>query len=244
MPQQQRTETTPGRERHELLAPVYARYQRLAPIYDWANLERPLYAAARARAIELLQLRPGEKVLDVACGTGVNFALIEQRIGPSGRLVGIDLTPPMLERAAARAARHGWENLPLFESDASQLSLERLEALGALEPGERFDAALCTLGLSVIPEWESAWRAMLSVVHHGGRVAVMDGGYPSRSGAAGEIVAARPLARLLCRLFAPQGCHREPWGLVGRDTDDSTLERFTGGYVAVAAGTKPATESR
>jgi S-adenosylmethionine-diacylgycerolhomoserine-N-methlytransferase len=213
---------------------VLARYGRLAPIYDWANLERLLYARARARAIALLDLRPGARVLDVACGTGVNFALIEQRIGPSGRLVGVDLTPQMLGRARDRAARHGWGNVRSYESDVSQLSMRRLEALGALGAGERFDAALCTLGLSVIPDWESAWAAMVSVVRPGGRVAVMDAGHPTSPGAA-DAIAGRPLAWLLGRLFTAD-CSRRPWTLVERDTDDCTLEHFTSGWVVTAAG--------
>jgi SAM-dependent methyltransferase len=96
-------------------ATVRRRYGRIASIYDWANLEGILYASARARAIELLDLKPGARVLDVACGTGANFALIEQRIGSSGELVGIDLRPPMLDRAGTRVARAGWDNVLLQE---------------------------------------------------------------------------------------------------------------------------------
>jgi len=216
-------------------AAVRERYGRLARIYDWANLERLLYSRARARAIDLLELRPGAKVLDVACGTGVNFAPIEKRIGPSGCLVGVDLTPQMLGRARARATRHDWHNVRLYQSDASQLSTQRLEALGALGPGEQFDAALCTLGLSVIPDWERAWRATLSVVRMGGRVAVMDAGHPDTPGASGKVVAARPFARVLSSVFAATSSRR-PWELVARDADSPVLERFTWGYVVAAAG--------
>jgi S-adenosylmethionine-diacylgycerolhomoserine-N-methlytransferase len=223
------------RPEHQTNAAVRDRYERLARIYDWANLEPLLYARARARAIELVELRPGAKVLDVACGTGVNFAPIEQRIGPSGRLVGVDLTPQMLGRARARATRRDWHNVRLYETDASQLSAKRLELLGALEPGEQFDAALCTLGLSVIPEWERAWLAMLSVVRAGGKVAIMDAGHPDTPGAAGEVIAARPLAWILGRFFAA-ACSRRPWELVARATDGPALERFTWGYVVAAAG--------
>src|SRR5918992_2560896 len=65
--------TDPGRRFYELVA----------PIYDQSSGEGPLYATSRARAIELLRLRPGATVLDVACGTGRNHDLIEQRIGPA-----------------------------------------------------------------------------------------------------------------------------------------------------------------
>jgi ubiquinone/menaquinone biosynthesis C-methylase UbiE len=215
-------------------AAVRDRYGRLARIYDWANLEPLLYSRARTRAIELLELRPGAKVLDVACGTGVNFAAIEQRIGASGRLVGVDLTPQMLARARARATRKRSHNVQLHEADASRLSTQRLQALGALGAGEQFDAALCTLGLSVIPDWERTWLAMLSVVRAGGRVAVMDAGHPDEPGAGGEVVAARPLAWVLGRIFAA-ACTRRPWELVARDTDSPALEPFSAGYVVAAA---------
>lgn len=73
--------------------------------------------------------------------------------------------------------------------------------------------------------------------HASGRpVAVMDGGYPARPGAAGEVVALRPLVWLVCRIAAADA-HRQPWELVERDTEDVTSERFAYGYVATAAGT-------
>ncbi len=108
----------------------------------------------------------------------------------------------MLGRAHARVARHGWDNVQLAQIDAVQLTPDRLQALGVLAPGDRFDAALCTLGLSVIYDRKSAWRAMRALVRPGGRVAVRDGGYPARPGAAGEVVALRPAAWFLCQVSA------------------------------------------
>jgi ubiquinone/menaquinone biosynthesis C-methylase UbiE len=216
--------------------PARRRYQLLAPIYERTSGERTVYAAARARAIELLQLRPGAVVLDVACGTGMNFELVEQRIGPSGRLVGIDRSGRMLDRARSRVARYDWGNVSLIEADVERLSPDDLQQLGLSTPNAQFDAALCTLGLSVIPDWKSAWQAMLGLVRPAGRVAVMDGGYPSQPGAAGEVVPLRPLVWLMCRMYAADA-RRQPWELVKRDADDVTVERFSYGYVGVAAGT-------
>src|SRR5215204_2605855 len=152
-------------------ATIRRRYGRLASIYDWANLEGVLYADARARAIDRLDLRPGARVLDVACGTGVNFTLIEQRIGPSGELVGVDLTAGMLDRARARIARKGWHNVRLRQLDICDVKPGEL--------GEPFDAAVCTLGFSVIPQWQRAWETMRASVRPGGRLAIMDAGYPA-----------------------------------------------------------------
>jgi demethylmenaquinone methyltransferase/2-methoxy-6-polyprenyl-1,4-benzoquinol methylase len=203
---------------------VQRRYRSLAPVYDWANLDWLLYAAARRRAIELLELRPGARVLDVACGTGANFALIQQRIGAAGELVGIDLTAGMLDRARARVRAQGWANVELREADIC-------DPPGDL--GAPFDAVLCTLGLSVIPEWRRALDVMVTLARPGGRVAVMDAGFPERGGPA----LTRPFAAVLSRLFAAD-CARRPWLALGRDTAGAVAETFAWGWVTAAAGTR------
>ncbi len=212
------------------------RYGWLAAIYDLDPGQRFLYAQARSRTVEMLRLSPGSAVLDVAFGTGRNFPLIEARIGHSGRIIGVDITPAMINKARARVDRYSWGNVQLIEVDAAQVSLERLQAAGAIQFGQRFDAAICTLGLSVIPDWQRAIEAMLSVVRPGGRIAVMDGGYRERAGSAGEALLARPLGWIICRLAAAD-CTRRPWLRVPDETDEAVTERLALGYVNVAAGT-------
>jgi ubiquinone/menaquinone biosynthesis C-methylase UbiE len=212
-------------------------YELLAPIYDRVSGEAMLYRPARARAIELLELTPGAHVLDVACGTGRNHELIQQRIGQQGRLVAVDRSPRMLARASRKIARGRWSNVQLLEADATTLSRARLTALGATPPDDGFDAVLCTLGLTVIADWRAAWCAMLDLVRPGGRIAIMDAGYPERPGEAGEAVLLRPVAWLLCRMFAADP-RRRPWRLVARETNTTAEQLFTLGYIGVAAGTR------
>src|SRR5207249_3037114 len=69
------------------------KYEQLAPAYD--RLVR-LTARMRRLAVERLELRQGDDVLDVGCGTGLSFPLIEERIGAEGRLIAVDLSPDML----------------------------------------------------------------------------------------------------------------------------------------------------
>jgi demethylmenaquinone methyltransferase/2-methoxy-6-polyprenyl-1,4-benzoquinol methylase len=211
------------------LASVRRRYGWVASMYDWANLEGLLYADARAQAVELLELQPGARVLDVACGTGANFELVRRAIGPSGELIGVDATPQMLDQARARIARAGWNNVHVFEADVCELHADQL--------GEPFDAALCTLGLSVIPQWQRAWQTMLACVRSGGRVAVMDAGRPAPGARRIDTTVPRPLAWALERLFAAD-CTRRPWRLLERDTDQPTSRPYTCGWVTAAAGTK------
>lgn len=93
-------------------------YRHLAPRYDaWA---RRAEAKARARCLELANIRNGEAVLEVAVGTGLTFAEILRR-NPDGRNEGIDITEEMLARARRRAARVGARNYRLQLGDAYHL---------------------------------------------------------------------------------------------------------------------------
>jgi SAM-dependent methyltransferase len=99
----------PDRERaRRLYAQLASRYDRDASILAIAPIRR--------RALARVAAAPGETVLDVACGTGINFAAIEQAIGPGGRLVGVELSPDMLAVARRRVAAAGWRNVTLIES--------------------------------------------------------------------------------------------------------------------------------
>jgi ubiquinone/menaquinone biosynthesis C-methylase UbiE len=142
-------------------------------------------------------------VVDFACGSGLNMRLIQKQIGPTGTLIGADLTTGMLRRAQARARRAGWSNVNVVQLDVTYLTRERLEQAGAVPNGMQVDAVLCTLGTSVIPEWETAWEAMLALVRPGGTAAVMDGSPPPQPTVATRLV--RPLVRLGCCGFAPAG---------------------------------------
>jgi ubiquinone/menaquinone biosynthesis C-methylase UbiE len=110
-----------------------------------------LVAAARPR--------PGERVLDIACGTGVVTRLLYERVAPNGRVVGLDLNAGML--AAARTAAHGLE-IEWLEGNATNLSL----------PDGAFEAVVCQQGLQFFPDKVAALREMHRVLIPAGRLAV------------------------------------------------------------------------
>ena len=72
----------------------------------------------RRRAVELLRLRGGDVVLDVGCGTGLCFDLMQERIRPDGTIVGVDASAEMLDLARQRVAEYGWRNVVLVEAAA------------------------------------------------------------------------------------------------------------------------------
>ena len=89
-----------------------------APFYD-ATHAWPLPLRREARLA--LGVQRGDRVLDVACGTGLNFSHLRELVGEEGYVLGVDVTPAMLDIARQRIARRGWKNVEVREVDAAQL---------------------------------------------------------------------------------------------------------------------------
>jgi ubiquinone/menaquinone biosynthesis C-methylase UbiE len=104
-----------------------AKYRKRAAGYDQTC--GPTWTI-RERTVAALDLQPGEKVLDVACGTGLSLPLLRDRVGDSGHVYGFDHSPEMLAQARTRIAAEGWRNVTLFETAAQALALPaRVDAL-------------------------------------------------------------------------------------------------------------------
>jgi demethylmenaquinone methyltransferase/2-methoxy-6-polyprenyl-1,4-benzoquinol methylase len=101
-------------------------YRKKAKHYDVTSRLYPApgypQRAQRLRAVQALGLRAGASVIDIACGTGLNFPLIEEAIGPGGRIVGVDLTDAMLAQAQDRIETNGWSNISLVQADAAWMA--------------------------------------------------------------------------------------------------------------------------
>ena len=204
------------------------RYTAGARIYDIVSGERPVYRAGRVLGTAELRLQPGDQVLDVGCGTGLNFPLLLDAIGPSGALVGVDASSSMLSRARARRETRGWENVTLVEADAAQLDAALSQNLAP----ELFDAALFTYSLSIIDRWQDAYAQSLARVRPGGRIVVVDMALP-----VGRWRVFSPLARLAC-FTGGADINRAPWSLLLQTTSMSTHRIARGGHIHVAAGSR------
>ena len=195
---------------------VWARtYDALVAPYLLGNEGR-----LRRETIRVLNLQPGQVVLDVGCGTGRNFPLIQEQIGPTGTLVGVDCTPAMLSRAQARINRQGWKNAQLVQGDAAQLVL-----------GRQFDAVLCTLAMSVISHYKRALQRMIAHVRPGGQVVIADAKRSSRR-------YARPFNGVadLLGWGAAADMSRRPWEALAEMVDDFVYHEWFMGFFYVAAG--------
>lgn len=131
-------------------AELYERYPARYILGPWAPL---LVDAARVAA--------GERVLDVACGTGVVARAASKRVGPAGRVVGVDLNPGMISVARSLPAT-GDAPIEWLERSALDLRLENAS----------FDAVLCQQGLQFFPDKAVALREMRRVLDRGGRLAL------------------------------------------------------------------------
>ena len=142
-------------------------YRKKAKHYEFVSHLYPVPGyplwSQRRRAVRALGLRPGATVVDLACGTGQNFPLIEGAIGAAGRIIGVDLTDAMLAQARRRTERHGWGNVRLVQADAAAYTF----------PAE-VDGILSTYSLSHLPECEDLIVRGAEALARDGRWVVLD----------------------------------------------------------------------
>jgi ubiquinone/menaquinone biosynthesis C-methylase UbiE len=210
---------------------------------DYEPLWRTQIAVAQAHVLEMADPAPGERVVDVACGTGLVSFAAAQLVGGSGHVTGVDISGLMVERARERAQQR----------QAGNIAFERMDAEALDMPDGGFDVALCALGLMYTPGAEQALVEMRRVLKPGGRMATAVWGERSRCGWSPvfEIVDAEVLSdvcplffrlgsgQVLGRLAAEAGFidvieRRVPATLAYPDADAACDAAFVGGPVALA----------
>lgn len=130
---------------------------------DYEDASRDYWQYIPTRTLERLDLRAGERVLDVPCGTGPSVLLAAERVGPEGRVVGIDYAEQMLAITAEKVRAAGHTNVDLAVADMTKLDPADFEP---------FDAVICSLGLFFVDDVAGLLRTLAALLRPGGRLGV------------------------------------------------------------------------
>jgi SAM-dependent methyltransferase len=185
---------------------TYQQWQDAAEAWHrWGPTLRAWLGRATERMLDLARVVEGNRVLDVAAGAGDQSFLVAERVGPRGRVLATDLSPAILEFAAAGARAQGLGNLTTRVMDGEEIDLE----------DATFDAVVSRVGLIYFPDQAKALKHMHRVLVRGGRVAALVWG-PAESNAffSGPVSIMRHRANLGPPLPGQPG----PFSLSKRDT--------------------------
>ena len=125
----------------------------------------PFFARWKKKAFNDSSLKSGDRVLVFCCGTGLDFPHILRKIGKDGEIVGVDFSSEMLNKAKEKIRKKKWENIELIEADITKFK-DKLD--------KKFDVGICTLGMSIIPEYKSAYYNLFSYVKKQGEIIIGD----------------------------------------------------------------------
>ena len=213
---------------------IQGMYQSGAKWYDfYVQLYRLLgfrIKSYRSRAVRLLRLQPGDCVVELGCGTGLNFSLIVEQIGSKGRLIGVDMTPEMLACARDKVERSGWKNVELVQSDIAEYDFP-----------EGVNGVLSTCVFGYVAEYDRVIKAAAHALVPGGRLVILDGKQPERLPVW--------LFQLILWLARPFGATRDyfdrhTWESVERYFQETALEQTYGGMLYVSSGVAPLADGR
>jgi SAM-dependent methyltransferase len=226
------------------------RLQRRIQRYGWdlaaavyESLWQTQLAPAQAGLMDCAGLMPGERVLEVASGTGVSAIAAAAKVMPGGEVIGVDLSDRMVRVAQQRAAQADCANAHFARMDAESLEL----------PDKSFDVVLCALGLMYVPNPERAIEEMRRVLRKRGRIVLAVWGERSQCGWADLFpIVDTEVTSEVCPLFFRLGqgdalaevccgagfdvtrCSRITTTLNYADADEACDAAFVGGPVALA----------
>jgi ubiquinone/menaquinone biosynthesis C-methylase UbiE len=209
---------------HEVLINIY---RKRAKKYDVYASLFPLIGvrlwAYRKKAIQELNLQRGDTVIDIGCGSGLNFSLLQEVVGPEGTIIGVDLTDAMLVQARNRVQAKDWKNVRLMQSDAASYVFP-----------SRVDGIISTFALTLVPEFDRVIRNGCIALKPGRRWAIADFKMPGNAFSR----LAPILALFLIRPFggSVKMASRHPWESMEKYLQKATITEYYMGFVYVALG--------
>ncbi len=207
-------------DNHEL-TPPYFRYLvhliRPFPNFDFFFIKPP-----RQKAVQLLQLKPGDRVLDTGCGPGGSFPYLVDAVGPSGEVVGVEISPEVAINAKRRIEQNRWSNVQVIEADARTVKLEG-----------KFDGLLSFAAADVYAS-PQALANLLPYLKDDARVAAFGAKLSHRR--LGKVF--NLLLRSLWKLSfsSTPGVNYEPWELLKNRVDELHVQEYFFGCMFLAWG--------
>jgi len=205
-------------------------YRKRAPKYNFtANLYYLIgfrEYAYRKRAVKALHLRQGDTVVEIGCGTGLNFALLQKAVGAEGKIIGVDLTDAMLSEAQKRVEQHSWLNVELIHCDAASFDFPPM-----------IEGVLSTFALSLMPSIDKIIKNGAAALSPGKRWVVLDLKEPSN-----WLRKLRPLFLPIVRPFdvTDQLIRERPWETVRQSFQqhlkNTSVRELYGGFSFLITG--------
>ncbi len=209
------------KEKRKDLTPPYFRYLvhliRPFPDFDFSFIK-----PVRQKAVELLHLKEGDRVFDMGCGPGGSFPYLVRAVGPSGEVVGVEISPQVAINARRRIERNEWRNVQVIEAEAQTVQLTGT-----------FDGAL----MFAAPDVYGSQEALDNIFPHlrdNARVAVF--GAKTSSNRLGRIL--NPFLQMLFKLSfstTPRPDY-EPWRILAKYVEGLAVEEYFFGWMFVASG--------
>jgi len=196
-----------------------AHYDLTANLYYLLGFREQAY---RKQAVDALRLKPGDTVVELGCGTGLNFPLLQRAVGQDGKIIGIDLTAEMLDQAKMRIKKNAWNNVELIQADAA-----------AYKFTQGIDGVLSTFALTLVPEYDAIIQRAAAALSHGKRCVVLDLKLPERM--------PMWLVRFGVLVTRPFGVSldlagRHPWESIERYMDKVVFDELYLGFAYISAG--------
>jgi precorrin-6B methylase 2 len=202
--------------------PRYARaLLRITGLFP--DFDVPFIEHLRRDAVRLLRLREGNRVLDAGCGAGGSFPELVRAVGPSGEVVGVEISPETVVNARRRIGKNGWRNVEVIEAPAQ-----------TADPTGSFDGLLM-LGAPDVYGSPEALANLLPRVRDGGRVVVF--GAKTSSARLGVIL--NPLLRRAFKTLSfptTPAPDENPWRLVAPHVEGLEIQERARGAMFLASG--------
>ena len=136
------------------------RYDLTAQLYYLFGFREWAY---RKKAVKKLGLKEGDTVVEIGCGTGLNFSLIQKIIVENGKIIGVDITKEMLNEAEKRVKENNWKNVELINADAAEFV-----------PSDSVDGIITSFAISLSPNLETILENYFDILKPGSNFVVLD----------------------------------------------------------------------